>query len=445
MKGSVLTSFALCFLLAMFAQPGPGDATTSKHAAIGADLEGNAAGDITPFEGNKGLECPEGYEKGDFLPNPYKDEKPLFRIDQSNVHKYKDRLSPGQVARVKRNKNFYMNVYPTHRNMQVSDAFYEATEKSRKTAHLDDKNLLQGFQGGVPFPNPKNGIEAMVNIKRPYNADDSYAFDCRRVVSPRGRVKKSIRRTNVLTLDERRLKSKMDNPDKVAYKMVSFYTYPADEAGTAYLTYSYQDDNRLEDTWLYLPTLRRVRRAPSLVGGGQMEGESTMDDLGFEFRGPVNDWNWKLLGKKEVYIPVNNYDMWQIGTPDSEECLPGDINPTNLRYELRRVWVVEGTPRKGLNHPYGKRVGYYDEDTWGPAVADRYDKRGNLWRVLEWYTSYDYCQQMRSVPAQQYLNLESGRYELTGGCRTPETTLPVYDNGFAESEFSVQSLRKKGR
>jgi len=447
MKGSVITSFVLCCLLVLLTQPAvAGQYTPAQKAAIiGADPGGNDTGEITPFVGQGDLQCPEGYEKGQFLPNPYKDEKPLFRIDQSNVDKYKDRLSPGQIARLKRNKNFYMNVYPTHRNLETCDEFYAATEKSRKTAHLDDKNILQGFQGGVAFPVPKNGTEAIWNVKRPYSADDAYITDCRRVVSPKGKIKKSIRTTNVLTYDERRVKSKIDNPDKLSYKLLAYYSYPADEAGVTYLTFGYLDDNRLEDAWIYLPTLRRVRRAPSLTGGGQLEGESTMDDLGYEFRGPVNDWNWKLLGKKEMYIPVNNYDIWQIGASDKEECLPGDINPKNLRYELRRVWAVEGTRREGLNHPYGKRVGYYDEDTWQPAVGDRYDKRGNLWRILEWYTNYDYCQRMRGVIAQQYLNLESGRYELSGGCRNEDTLIGIYDSGLNEAQFTVQSLRKKGR
>ena len=99
----------------------------------------------------------------------------------------------------------------------------------------------------------------------------------------------------------------------------------------------------------------------------------------------------------------------------------------------------------GSDHPYSKRVGYYDEDTWQPAVADRYDKRGNLWRMLELYTSYDYCQKFRIVPAIIYLNLESGRYELSGGCRTEETITAVYDTGLDPAEFSVQALRKAGR
>jgi hypothetical protein len=412
---------------------------------MGSEAGGNATGTITAYKGAQGLECPADFKKGQRLPSPYKDEKPLFRIDHTNVDKYKDRLSPGQIARLKRNEKYYMNVYPTHRNWEYAEEFYLATEKSMKSSHLDENNILQGFQGGIPFPFPKNGTEAIWNVKRPYMGDDSYIIDCRRIVSPSGKIKKTIRKAMVITYDERRLKSEIANPDRISYKIKGIYTYPADEAGTTLLTVGYIDDNRLEDAWLYLPTLRRVRRAPSLTGGGQMEGETTMDELSLGFRGPVNDWKWKLLGKKEMYIPVNCYGMWKTDAPDKEECLPGDIEPSGARYELRRVWVVEGTPREGLNHPYSKRVGYYDEDTWAPAVGDRYDKRGNLWRMAEYYTAYDYCQKQRTVSAIMYLNLESGRYEVSGGCLADGSTWGVFDSGLEESEFTVQSLRKAGR
>lgn len=441
MKTSIAGILVVGLTLAFSCQQAYG----GQKTRIGAEMDGNGDGQITRFKGAKGLECPAGSKKGQYLPNPYKDEEPLFRIDHTNVGKYVERLSPGQVARLRRNENFYMNVYPTHRNMEFVDEFYVATEKNKASAHLDEKNILQGFNGGVAFPDPKNGYEAIWNVKRPYFGDDAVATECRRVVSPSGKIKKSVRTTKVITYDERRLKSNLENPDALSYKMLAYYSFPADEAGTSYLTYGYLDDDRLEDAWIYLPTLRRIRRAPTLTGGGQLDGESTMDDLGFEFRGPVNDWSWKLLGKKEMYIPVNNYDMWEVGAPDHDECLAGDIHPARLRYELRRVWVVEGTVREGLGHPYGKRIGYYDEDTWMPSVADRYDRRGNLWRMMEVYTAYDYCQRMRVVPAIIYLNLESGRYELQGGCRTEESVLGIYDTGLDEASFTVQALRKQGR
>jgi len=416
-----------------------------EYTGMGAVAGGNATGEITPFTGVGALECPADYKKGMFLPNPYRQEKPLFRIDHANVDQYQGRLSPGQIARLRRNQNSFMNVYPTHRITEFADQFYRATEKSRESSRIDEKNILRGFQGGIPFPFPKNGIEAIWNVKRPYYGDDALGINCRRVVSPSGKVKRNMWTTETITYDERRLFSRLPNPDGISHKIKTVYTFPADEAGMSFLTVGYLDDNRLEDAWMYMPSLRRVRRAPSLIGGGQLDGECTMDELGWEFRGPVNDWHWKLLGLREMYIPVNNFDLWEVGGTDEEECLAGDINPGRARYELRRVWVVEGTAREGLNHPYSRRVGYYDEDTWQPSASDRYDVRGNLWRTAEYYTSYDYCERIRLIPAIIYLNLESGRYELFGGCRTEKTFTSIYNTNLPESHFTVQALRTAGR
>jgi hypothetical protein len=146
-----------------------------------------------------------------------------------------------------------------------------------------------------------------------------------------------------------------------------------------------------------------------------------------------------------MYIPVNAYDMWKVGTPDKEECLPGDINPEPLRYELRRVWAIEGTLRDGVNHPYSKRVIYADEDSWYGVASDAYDSRGSLWRRAEFYTIYDYCQDYRVIIALFYLNLESGRYEILGGQLTKDTKLEIINTGLKQSDFTVQAMRRAGR
>ena len=153
----------------------------------------------------------------------------------------------------------------------------------------------------------------------------------------------------------------------------------------------------------------------------------------------------KLLGKKELYVPANNYDMWKVDTPDKEECLPGDLNSELLRYELRRVWVVEGIAKEDTDHPYSKRVIHADEDSWYAMVGDNYDKRGNLWRMSEFYTFYDYCTQYRTISGMMYLNLESGRYEMFGGARDKDTKAGVYNTGLKDSDFTIQGLRRIGR
>ncbi len=433
----MVISFLLCFGL----QTIQADVST----LTGADLGPNATGEITAYVGSKGLTCPANYENGDYLPNPYKAETPLYRIDQSNIAKYESRLSPGQIARIKRNKNFYMNVFPTHRNFQFPKMVLDAIAKNLKTTKIGKNSELLSFNGGIPFPVPKNGVQAAWNIKKKFGGDDATQEALRRVVSPSGRIKKEIQITKAMHLDENRLVSKIENPHKVALKVMSLYTYPADKAGMGTLIINYLDDRRTNDVWLYLPTLRRVRRAPSMGHGSQIDGESTLDEVQTIFDGTVDDWNWKLLGKKEMYISPNAYDQWQVGTPDKEECLPGDINPKPLRYELRRVWVVEATAKEGIDHPYSKRVFYADEDTWYATAADVYDIRGKLWRMSEYNTYQDYCLEKRQIPGAIHLNLESGRYEFFGGGRTEKSKLAEFDLGDKNSDYTVQALRRFGR
>ena len=113
MKAFVAGMLVVFFMVTLSCPRGHAD----EYTRIGAEMGGNASGEITPFEGGKGLRCPSDYKLGQFLPDPYKGEKPLLRIDHTNVAQHKERLAPGQIARLKRNENFYMNVYPTHRNL----------------------------------------------------------------------------------------------------------------------------------------------------------------------------------------------------------------------------------------------------------------------------------------------------------------------------------------
>ncbi len=445
MRVKMIYASMFLFLFSVFYVDGYTRPAKDYVKILGGNPEGSK--DILPFIGRKGYDCPKGTVKGTRLPNPFANDKKLFTINYKNVDKYKHRLAPGQIKRIKRNKKFAIHVFPSRRNVILPEAYYTKTEKNKKTCRIDKSGNLVGFHGGVPFPNAKNGLEAAWNMKKFWTGDDVRQDDTRRIVSPSGRIKKELITTKVILYDETRLGRSMKNPDRIKQKIVQTYNYPADIAGQAILIYRYIDDNRIDDQWLYLPTLRRVRRAPGVTRGAQIDGESTMDELGGGFSGLVGDWNWKLLGKKEIYIGINTYDMWKNNAKDKDECWAQDLNPARIRYELRRCWVIEGTLKKGLaiNHPYSKRVEYIDEDTWMFKRGDRYDRRGNLWRICVYYTSYDYCQQFRNVNAYIHLNLESGRYELYGGNRTKQSRLGAVNTNIDPKEFTIQALRRGGR
>jgi Protein of unknown function (DUF1329) len=64
---------------------------------------------------------------------------------------------------------------------------------------------------------------------------------------------------------------------------------------------------------------------------------------------------------------------------------PKFLNPEDIRWEKRRVWVVDSRLKKGFRHIYSRRTFYIDEDSWTAVAGDMYDGQGKLWRLQYGY------------------------------------------------------------
>ena len=117
----------------------------------------------------------------------HKDDKPLFSVDASNVDKYADRLSPGQIATLKQVKGYRMDVYPTRRTCNVPDFVAENTRKNVGFAKLAANGwaLQDAWVPGVLFPMPSNGTEAMWNMAMRYRGVATEFKGGTTLVSPR--------------------------------------------------------------------------------------------------------------------------------------------------------------------------------------------------------------------------------------------------------------------
>ncbi len=170
-------------------------------------------------------------------------------------------------------------------------------------------------------------------------------------------------------------------------------TAPARLAGQILLVHETVDQAKEpRSAWTYNPGQRRVRLAPNVAydnPGTAADGLRTNDDFGM-FNGATDRYNWKLVGKKEMYMPYNSYKLSDPKTKYADILKAGHINQDHARYELHRVWIVEATLKPGTSHIYAKRVFFIDEDSWGVLATDKYDGRGELWRFSEmhnenWY------------------------------------------------------------
>ena len=162
------------------------------------------------------------------------------------------------------------------------------------------------------------------------------------------------------------------------------------------------------------------------------------------FNGSPDRYEWKLLGKKELYIPYNNYRVSAAGVKYEDVLKIGPVNPTLTRNELHRVWVVEGTLKPGARHVYGKRTLFLDEDSWQAAVVDQYDTRGELWRVSIAYLKNYYDLPTTWSAMEAFHDLQSRRYYVQNLDTEEPGTVNFAKAVPEDSEFTPSALRRRG-
>src|SRR3546814_20113773 len=82
------------------------------------------------------------------------------------------------------------------------------------------------------------------------------------------------------------------------------------------------------------------------------------------FFGPLDRYDFKLLGKQELLVPANSYALHSAEVPYRVLIGKHHLNPDFARYELRRVWVVDAQVKRGAVHASRHRRVYLDEDGW---------------------------------------------------------------------------------
>jgi hypothetical protein len=344
---------------------------------MGAEKAGNKDGTIPAWTGGVCSGAPWTAAQG--YTDPFAGDKVVATITGANADQYKDKLSAGTYAMLKKYNNFKMNIYPTRRSACYPQEVYDQVKQ------FATKISLQGFAitGGrspVPFPIPKNGLEAMWNHQQRYlGGGISRDYDSFPV-----RGNGDFYRIRVH--EYRIFNQNLDQPqDNLLLAFMSYFLAPATLEGTVFLVHEPLDQvKQSRSAWIYNAGQRRVRRAPDLAYDNVNDGTEgiRVTDQFDAWNGAPDRYDWKLVGKKEVYIPYNSYKLASKQNKYKEDIIrPNTPNGDLLRYELHRVWVVDGTLKAGSKHIYGRRTFYLDEDTWTVVYEDAYDTRKNLWRV----------------------------------------------------------------
>jgi hypothetical protein len=347
---------------------------------LGAEKAGNKDGSIPAWDG--GLTKPAaGYKSGGRRDqDPYAGEKPLFSITAKNMDQYADKLTDGTKAMLKKHASYRIDVYPTHRTAAAPQWVYDNTAKNAANAKLNEKQFPVGAYGGIPFPIPKNGAEAMWNHLLNWRGE-SWSLNMRAyLITSEGKP--------VMTVDAGAAQSmpyfyKDANAEAAGgnyWNIRLVNAGPPIRAGEAILGRLNLDAER-DASYVYLAGQRRTRKLPNAccdTPTPATAGVMSFDEVGV-FGGRLDRFDWKLAGKKEIFIPYNSNksmsgkDLDLIGT--------NHLNPDKVRWELHRVWVVEANLKPGVRHVAPKGKYYLDEDTWTAVLGDRWDAKGQLWKT----------------------------------------------------------------
>jgi len=412
---------------------------------IGAEQAASADGRIPAWQGGLPVDAGQVQANGQ-VSDPYAGEKPLFVISAANYPQYQEHLTPGQIALLKRYPDYRLPVYPSHRSVALPDYVKQAAlHNAGATRLVDGGNGLEDFQGAVAFPVPHDGLEAIWNHVTRYRGKSlSVTTDS---VAPQANGDYTVTSTDRrFTLRDQVSDYRPGQNDHVLFYYFQKITAPAREAGEVLLVHETIDQvKEPRQTWIYNAGQRRVRRAPDVaydaVGPGT-SGLRTADNLDM-YNGAPDRYDWKLVGKKEVYIPYNSYPLTSPTLKYKDLVQAGHLNQDHTRYELHRVWEVVATLKPGARHVYAKRHFFIDEDSWAIAEVDQYDNRGELWRVGEAHAYFRYDAKVPLNAAEVFHDLQSGRY-IASGLINEERKGYDFSYRASSSDYTPGALRSEG-
>lgn len=253
------------------------------------------------------------------------------------------------------------------------DLYVKATEKFKGQAKIDEKGWLQNYTAGCPFPNPKNGLELLWNFKKRFSPDDRILSVVTIITNRKGQVRYQTSDGNLMFFDGRLTDgdNHLYEPNPHGYDRIDIYAnaHPYEMQGTLSFIAQFDNPDKLDKFWLYLPAMRRVRHLSAAQRTDRLPGGQDLMWENFDtFNGSAVNYNAKLLGQKEVLVVHN-------GHPVGEWIDGKHLAGPNDYYQKVNCYINELTP-KDPNFPFSKIIHYLHPETFIPYCSEWFDKKG---------------------------------------------------------------------
>lgn len=448
---SLVTCFVFVYLVCMSAFAEQANEVSRGLNYLGAEVAGNAQNTI-PAHLDKKIVAPSAWRAGEHYLDPFSDDPILFKIDASNLQQYQKNLSDGQSTLLLRNKDYFLPIYKTRRTAVYPKFIKEGTQYNRHHAKLsEDGHGIEHYKEGFPFPvlsedSSQAALESLWNHRTRFRGGHVERTIIQATVFESGAFT-PVTLYQRFSRAEHLLGTSQNEHDHVLFFYLDKITAPARLSGTTILVHETLNQSEQDRrAWVYSQAHKRVRRAPSVAYDAPVPGTyglRTADSYDM-FNGSSDKYDWQYLGKQELYVPYNAYQLASGQAQYAEILEAHRVNPDFQRWELHRVHKIEARLKDNKRHIYAKRVFYLDEDTWTIVLSEQYDQRGDLWRVSEGHLINYYDQLLPYYSMEVTYDLLSNRYNVFG-LSNEESRSYSFSEEFRLSDYLPSTLRRNSR
>lgn len=385
-----------------------------------------------------------------------KELPPGFVIESSNIdaiwedtfdgHKIKDLLTE-KMAMWVRDYGLKMPLR-RHETIELDPRYIAATNQNSGKAIFDPASkTVTGHVAGIPFPtvdmtDPNATYKLIWNhrLANPVIPDVWIADAPIAITAKKDGVIRSLRGSNYrfrmsgrYTGTDSKLGSGLEH-----IRLVLALSKPYDVAGIGNFQMQYAD-GRPDDVWVYVKSLRRVRRVSG--SGVWMDPQPQMDLLNDDNQG-IDAWplwykDFKLIEKRWILAVMHAPDPnLPHELKDRLDMQPPYWNPINVEWEPREVYVIEATPP--AEHPYGKKTLYMETSFPTFVLSEIYDKKGQFWRI--WRQSYAPIKSVDGYPGLGFTHTQAIDFQFERATYIDSQNYKINDPTLKEENFSANIL-----
>ncbi len=305
------------------------------------------------------------------------------KITSTNVDEVKEFLPETLYDLIKNTNKWgesWFTVVPYNR-IKPTPGDIEWTKKQYGTCRINPEGELEGWVAGMPFPEAQDDGRKIALNFRSRNAGDGYeSVDRGFIIDGIRKYDRSLELQNNLAYfagrtDFEPVPEFKHNPKDIWRAFSMLQLAPPETRNMRIMEIHYKDRLKPYDSWVWVSSLRRIRRRSTTERqASQSAGDNSgYDNMGWD--GPMSELNFRYLGK-EQYLLARHTDVTKLNRQ------PGFCLYNGIERERINVHILEVTP-KDPNFFYSKMIWYQDPETWNMLYSDRYDRRGNLWKIQE--------------------------------------------------------------